>query len=400
VLNLKQYPGDWRITVADAKQELEALEYEYFEDVFSTKTFSNQIQAVQKDEEEYHAKNKKVNIPHWTLLQYAMLGDWESTLCLVGGAANTGKTAWMANLAMHLIEGNPDICILFQTIDDTFHQFLTRLVCLRAIRIVNHITLNQIKDPNGNGVNRTLRAARDQAYQEILALAKAGRLVVKSGEERGGNTLKFTHDWIKYNKEKHPGMRIVHFLDNFHRLLDFSGMKEERVRYKKLSQALKNIDKEEGITTWATVEYTKAASILRPNNSDISESVAMEYDANFIMHLYNEVHIKKEDAQLFHMGTVLEGTTERIVKLPTVEGIVGKNKITGFKGSLFWDFYPDRSSFRQVDYSVITTRKNGSLINSQGIQEVVIPQNVGTQSYVGKSFAQKDTAVFGRPAAF
>ena len=355
-LNLRQYPSDWRINIYNAQNDLEAVDMENSEEVFSPEAFIKDLQEFKTYEEKNESSVKGYNLGDWSLLQEALNGDWDSTLGIVGGAANRGKTGWMANLAMRLVEHNreKDVMVLFQSIDDTIHQFSNRIVCLFAQRIMPEITLNMIKNPNGFPRARAIHLARDKGYEQFTQLAADGRFIIRGGEQRGGNTIKFAHDWIKYNKKKYPNRKIIYFLDNFHRLRDFSGEKEERIRFKKLSNSIKDIAKIENIPIWCTVEYTKAAGITRPNNSDISESVAMEYDANFMMHIYNELHAMRENALKYFESPDSKG---QMIKMPTIEGIVGKNKITEFKSSLFWDFYTDQSKYLQVSHRTIEERE-------------------------------------------
>lgn len=378
-INLKKYPADWRLSVQSAVEDLENIEASYIDETFNKNTYIKQVNSLKEREENIDDTNQGYRLGDWTELERALRGDWVATFNLVGGAANTGKTGFMANLAERIEDCNKDrdVVVLFQTIDDTFAQFMSRLVAIKARKYYPGITLNKIKKPKGIPDERDVRAARDRAYQEILSLADNERLIIKSGEERGGNTLKFTRDWIRYFKQRNPKKEVILFLDNFHRLGDYAGHKDERVRFKLLSSELKKIAKDLGATIWATVEYVKAAGISRPNNSDISESVAMEYDANFIMHVFNELHVRREEAEVYHerLYVAPNQTQEVTEKLPTIEGIVGKNKITEFKGSLFWDFFPSQASFVQQSRELIKERKERISITAG--TERTIPQGAG-----------------------
>jgi maltose-binding protein MalE len=157
---------------------------------------------------------------------------------------------------------------------------------------------------------------------------------------------------IKYAKKARPDATVVYFLDNFHRLKDFASS-EERTRFKKLSGAAKDIAKLHKIPIWATMEYNKTVGTGRPTNNSISESIAMEYDANLIMHLHNDMHVKNqlgEEPDIFFQKVDSEG---RFFKAPRIEAIIGKNKLNSFKGSTWFDFHADQSRMHPVSASIV-----------------------------------------------
>ena len=153
---------------------------------------------------------------------------------------------------------------------------------------------------------------------------------------------------IKYAKKTRPDATIVYFLDNFHRLKDFGGEKDERIKFKKLSGAAKDLAKRYEIPIWATMEYNKSVGVERPTNNSISESIAMEYDANLIVHLFNDMHVKNQmnkEPDTFFWRVNDKG--QRYMA-PRIEAIFGKNKLNSFKSSLFFDFYPDQSRMQNI----------------------------------------------------
>jgi hypothetical protein len=98
------------------------------------------------------------------------------------------------------------------------------------------------------------------------------------------------------------------------------------------------------------MEYNKAGTWDgKPTNNSIAESIAMEYDANAIIHIYNELHIKRDDANCFFKRQDSYGN---MYPAPRCELIFGKNKINEFKGSLYMDFYTEQSRFESVPTSV------------------------------------------------
>jgi replicative DNA helicase len=107
------------------------------------------------------------------------------------------------------------------------------------------------------------------------------------------------------------------------------------------------------------MEYTKLPAGQRPENSDLSESVQMEYDLSAILHVYNEW---KDKGGKTGDGLVMmyrDGTgdpTER--PAPIVEVKVGKNKQTAFQDTLFYYFYPEWGKFKQCPKMEALERKH------------------------------------------
>ena len=354
--DLRMNPADWRLSISSATQNLELLSSDYSEETFSSVAYLKELSLIEEMEQNLDESEVTYHIPGMPEFSDAVKGDWTSTLNVIGGGANTGKTALMSNLALSLarldgFEDDESPLILFHTIDDTVRQFTTRLVCQFAYERMANITLNMIKRPNAYQQTRIINEARKYGYQKLRELISSNRLIVRGGEEGGGASLSFAKDMISYYKKLYPHKKVQYFLDNFHRLRDYSHISDERVRFKKLSTATKDIAKEHEMPIWATMEYSKSGTWEgRPTNNSISESIAMEYDANLICHVYNDLHVKRDDAEIYFNRTDSEGNQ---YKAPRIELIFGKNKINEYKGTLYFDFFTEQSRFQAVPRSVV-----------------------------------------------
>lgn len=87
---------------------------------------------------------------------------------------------------------------------------------------------------------------------------------------------------------------------------------------------------------------------------DLKENNRLEYEANFIALLYNEVGIKEENASIYWLDEDNE------TKMPVIEMKVGKNKLGSFKGTRFYEFMPDRSYL--VEAPIEDCRRYASLV--------------------------------------
>ena len=104
---------------------------------------------------------------------------------------------------------------------------------------------------------------------------------------------------------------------------------------------MKNTATKYHIPIISTVEYTKLPQGTIPDNNNIAETRAIIYDASFIGHLYSDLSWRGEDSAIL--------VHERNDMLyPRIRFGIGKNKITEFKGRLFFDFYPANGILKWV----------------------------------------------------
>jgi hypothetical protein len=204
---------------------------------------------------------------------------------------------------------------------------------------------------------------REDGYGKVRELANQGKLVVKDISH--GNSVAFIENLILYYKGKFPGRKIIYVLDNFHKLRDYEGSKDERVRFKALSEAMKGLAIRHYCTVIATVEYTKMPPGTRPTSHTVAETVQIAYDANAIIHLYSD---KTENPSSFTICHRSKNWKNEQVDLPRVEFIVSKNKISEQKESFFMDFFPASSDYKYVDQG--TVLKDAQKMKEDRCQEI------------------------------
>jgi hypothetical protein len=341
---IEQNPDETTNILSDALNRIHEIDDKYDEDLMSENNFIDFVKT-QKDYEEnrtgfagFHLENVGFG-----LLGKKLDGDWKKDVFMCfGGVENVGKTSMMCQLGYE-IANNPknNACVIYHSIDDTSAQILPRLILQGYggldVSINQTIYPQQYKDRSD--YNQILQF-RDMGYKKILSLARDGRLIVKDMSH--GSSLAYGESLIKYYKGKYPDRNIVYILDNFHKATDFENSKETRTKFKRLSNYAKAIATKLHVTIIATVEYTKLGDPgTRPHNSNIAESRAMQYDANFIAHLYNDVHAYQDKALIVHEqnGEIL----------PRVLMTIGKNKISSFKGNMMFDFFPYCGRYMNVD---------------------------------------------------
>lgn len=258
---------------------------------------------------------------------------------------NSGKTSFLCKLLLE-IAGHKEnnVCVIYHTIDDTFEQVLPKFVCVAGG--TKKLTINQVNDPNYHkkeGIGENIEHRRNEGYGIIQDLVREGKLMIKDAND--GNGLAYADKLITYAKEKYPDRDIVYVLDNFHKLSDLQSIgKDERVRFKEMSKIAKGLATSHHCCVITTIEYKKIEG--EPDNNSIAETGQIEYDANIIGHVYNEVH-ESGDAAVHRFEHDFEnGEGKKIC--PRISIKIGKNKVSGFKNKLWFDFYPECSDFRGV----------------------------------------------------
>lgn len=280
--------------------------------------------------------------------QDALCGDWKKDVWFCfGGQPNSGKTSFLSKLTYAIAKHEENNAIvIYHSIDDTAEQVIPKFVCIAENS--NQMTLNQVMDPNyhlKNGAPKDVADRRLVGYATVRELVKNGRIIVKDSTD--GKSIAYADSLIKYYRQKFPDRNIVYVLDNFHKLHDFGGTGDERVRFKKVSNIMKDMATKYHITILATVEYKKILPGNEPTNADIGETGQIEYDANLVAHIYNEYHEKGEAAAHVHSHDYNDGSGT--LTLPRLSLKIGKNKVTGWKNKMWFDFYPESSNFRCLD---------------------------------------------------
>ena len=272
----------------------------------------------------------------------------EDAMITFAGDANVGKTGFMFELALRLAKNNPNIMVLFMSIDDSRQQAIARLVALES-----GLKIKQVSHPIQHITNAEDMKKLENGWRSIRKLVEEHKFSIKDNTH--GNTLDFAEGWIRWAKETYPEKEICFFLDNFHKLGD-ERSKDERIRFKHASARIHAMKNKLHITAICTMELRKfigGGTNQRPSLQDISESKQMEYDNNLIGMVYSDVHAKREASKIFWEENI-EGVN---VKKPILEIDIQKNKISEYKGVLYYKFSPEYSKFFECSGEEVTAWK-------------------------------------------
>ena len=264
---------------------------------------------------------------------------------LVVSPPNSGKTALFISTIVNVLENNPNAMIIVHTIDDSRDVYTSRIIA-----VLTRIKMNWIKRPK-HYLNEDLAKRRHEAYQKVSEWVRDERLVIK--DITHGNTVEFHGRLCQYYRDRHPTRHIVAMCDNLHRLDTEGNYEDGRFKYKAISALMKSYTTKYDLVSMCTVEMTKQGMYEKPTNaSSIAEAASLQFDANLIIYLYNEINILREDAKLTFESTISEynpeyGYIHKQVTKPIIEALFLKNKLSEFKGSIFFKFHSEMSLYEE-----------------------------------------------------
>jgi hypothetical protein len=186
--------------------------------------------------------------------------------------------------------------------------------------------------------NTAIMEYRDVGYRRLRDLVSEGRIVVK--DTTHGTSFPYIQALLQHTIHAHPDKQVMFWLDSYHKVATVDGARD-REFHVELALLIKNLAKQLSIPFWMNAEYTKLTAGTRPNNNHLAETVKLEYEADVIIHLYNDLHDMGLESKYFF--------TFNGKKMPLVESIFGKNKINDFKESVWMKFYPEFGFHQNID---------------------------------------------------
>jgi replicative DNA helicase len=127
--------------------------------------------------------------------------------------------------------------------------------------------------------------------------------------------------------------------------INFTDLKlTENEKVDTASRFLKDISVELDIIVMSTMHLRKLNGNRRPTTEDLKDSNRLEYEADVIFLVYNDVSRNKEAAKIYSRTG-----DENAPKQPILELDWAKNKISSYKGRTFCYFSPEYSKSIECD---------------------------------------------------
>lgn len=259
----------------------------------------------------------------------------QPALYIIAGQPNIGKSMLALRLAWNVALLNKDAYVLYFAIDDPLFAIMPRVISMDQ-----KIPINVAKIPQMFQDDDELMSKRETGVQRLRENVGSFKILDKSH----GYTIEaikrivFEHQ-AKIENAK-TGKKLVVFIDNLYdvEVEDQAYAGDTQKKLQKIAIDLDDICEIHKIPVVCTGELKKLNGARRPILDDLKETVKLQYVASAIMLCYNEVQVKGERANVYHL-TPEKGEE----KQPVLEVHVAKNKLGEYKGRIFYNMYPGYS---------------------------------------------------------
>lgn len=286
------------------------------------------------------------------------LDGLQQGLYLVGGKANVGKTAFCQQLCLQILFSNPGKAhVLYFTIDDDIRKMIPRLIasqCGLPINVVSNPVQKIQKDAQHDEETiARLERQRETAVARLRELSDS--LYIRDASH--GKTLEYMVETARKHKFIAGQKQLVVFIDNLHKIRLGNSKEKGKEKFTIISEAIKEMANQLDIPVICTAELKKSQDVdhkgqaKRPTEEDLKETADLAYDADVVFMVYNEMHHLKGNAKLKHLDTDMSQA------LPVLELIVAKNKVSDFKSTLLYKFWPALARIEEASLQEHTTRQ-------------------------------------------
>lgn len=271
-------------------------------------------------------------------LDKAFDGGIKSGFVMLAGDSNLGKTAVLSQLEHQIVTNNKNVFVMSFSLDDPMQDKISRVVASR-----NKVLINAVKTPMRYAQYPVMLTRRIEGLNTLRKETDKYTLydsTFSSFVEDIENEIKTTKAYFKMNN---IDKQIVVLIDNFHDLnVKNQRFASENEKYDYIAQWCSDTATELDIPLITSGELKKTNTTNRPVSDDIRTAVKIKYEAKAIILVYNEVHYKGEGAKVYFNRRDIE------IKQPIIELHFSKNKMSTYKGRLFYEFYPELARLEPV----------------------------------------------------
>lgn len=340
--SVQEDPDNIMAHLAEHERSIERIEKEYRRSSLGVNYQLSRYQAVQELRQQCDGdeNSSTFKMDHFSDFQKAMAGgqNWTSgCLMYVGGRANSGKTATVLMIGCDIALSDENAIVLIHSTDDSYDQIEPRIKSNLYHMGCTHyppLTIGMIVQPHiylKDQEEEYLKAygMADDLFKQLI---NDERIVIIDAED--GSTLTVLERNIRYYRQKYPSRKLMVICDNTHNYMDFLNM-DQNMRMTMISNQQKNLTAKYKCCMIATAEYRKnmpmdQSKFKLPVDDDLADARALMYRPNIIFHVYNDLHDRKDYAEIFWRNE--EGKV-----FPRLLLHFTKNKISGFKEKLALD---------------------------------------------------------------
>lgn len=265
----------------------------------------------------------------FSLFDESLDGGLQPGLFLFASQANVGKSAWLLQVGQQISDLNQNVHVAYHSLDDSSNELTPRYIACKQ-----QITISQAKNPAKYTDQPAILEKRNEGIKHLYR--NASRFSIWDSND--GTSVEIIEARIKEMKMHFPeGTKLVIMIDSIYDLTVDTKSLQDKALYEYVAKAAKEWSVKYDVIVMCTAHLRKLNGGRRPGTDDLKENNRLEYEANFIGLLYNEVGLKEEQSQVYWLSEEEEN------KMPVIEMKVGKNKFGSFKGTRFYEFAPNMS---------------------------------------------------------
>lgn len=351
--DIQSDPSNAQVLLSQHQNDLLAIEKEFNRQPQGVDYQLSRYDALQHNKLNSEIETSEFTLGRYTLLGHALSGgmSWtESCFAIVGGRANSGKTATTLAIGTDIALHDENAIVIGHFTDDSYIQIEPRIKCNIASMLreqdMPHLTIGGAASPRKNLNTSAEWEVYYNADKQFRHLIEEERLFVLDQED--GKNLATLERTLRQIRNRYPEKKVFIMSDGLHNYQDFLG-NDQTSRMTRISSAMKDFAGQYKCSIWATAQYRKnmpfnRAELKLPVDDDLADARALMYDPNLIVHVYNDLHDRAEDCEIFWEKKELPG-----IRLPRLLLCVTKNKLTEFKDKLVLNMDPKTVSLTQVD---------------------------------------------------
>lgn len=238
------------------------------------------VRTVERIEQMSHTRGDVTGIPTgFADLDYMLSGLQRSDLVLVAARPSMGKTAFVLNVAQHVLAKTEETVAIF-SLEMSKDQLTNRLLSMES-----HVDAQKLRTGHMDSEEWRRLASGAEALAE-------SRLIL---DDTPGITInELRSKCRKFKLEKNLSLIIIDYLQ----LMSGGGKNQPRQQeISEISRSLKAIGRELDVPVIALSQLSRAVEQRedhRPMLSDLRESGAIEQDADVVMFLYRDDYYHKD----------------------------------------------------------------------------------------------------------
>ena len=270
------------------------------------------------------------------MLDKAFCNGFVPGFYMIAADSNVGKSCYVTQLMYQMLDNNDNIFIMDFSLDDPMQDRVSRLVGSWV-----KMNSNEVKYP------------KDQS-EEVIERRKLGMYKLANSVERlsiydtnfGCDIAKIEQEVEEVKGAIDETTQLIVIIDSFHDLeIDALPSLTETAKFNKIAKWAADLAIKNDVILICTGEVRKSEKDnSRLGLNSIRESIKIRFEAKAIMLLYNEVHYKADSADIYFTAK-----DDELEKLPVLEVHIVKNKISSYKGRLFYYMWPSKGYLKECD---------------------------------------------------